>query len=85
MSESNYKSVGNIEKLQDYLEECRAELAHMEDCMVDGSVTFFDILTALDIAVLIRAKRVHGRHLRGARYQRLFSALWPSDICAIFR
>lgn len=58
VSDRDYKSIGEDELLQDYFEVCRAELAHMEECIIDGSVTFFDILTKPDIGAYVRNEHV---------------------------
>lgn len=45
-------------RLKEYYKKCRDELDHMKKSSVDGSVTFFDILSASDIGVYARNEQI---------------------------
>lgn len=58
ISDRDYKLIRDFAELQDYFEECRAELAHMGESVIHGRVSFFDVLTAPDIGAYARNKHV---------------------------
>lgn len=51
---STFALIRSLDDLQDYYEVCRAELTHMQECTIFGSVSFFNILTDEDIGSYAR-------------------------------
>lgn len=51
---TSFALIKSFDDLQDYYEVCKAELTHMEECVIFGSVSFFNILTDRDIGSYAR-------------------------------